>query len=69
MNEKIAELEKRLVALTRRLEAFTNSKTIIESEMAACILEVNELKYELELERENLEAQAAWDLQNIFERD
>lgn len=69
MNEKIAELEKRLVALTRRLEAFTNSKTIIESEMTACILEVNELKYELELERENLEAQAAWDLQNIFERD
>ena len=64
---RITELENRLIALTRKLEtlsAKSNSATI-----RACISEVNELKYELELERQNLEAEQEWERQNIFDKD
>ena len=67
MNQRIREIEERIVSLTRRIEALTNSKSFVEAEIQACISEVNELKTELEFEKQNQDAEDAWNRDNIYE--
>ena len=69
MNQRIKEIEERIISLTRRIETLTNSKSFVEAEIQACITEVNELKTELEFEKQNQEAEDTWNRDNIYEEN
>lgn len=70
MNQRINELENRIVDLTRRIETLTALRDLkFLGEIQSCISQVNGLKLELEFEKQNQAAEDAWVQQNIFDED
>lgn len=64
---RIRALESKLLELTRQLEALAQSGAKIN--LTERVREINDIKHELELLKQDMEAEEEWNRQNIFDKE